>query len=387
MLRARRARLGLTLARLAELAGCTKSYLSFIETGRRLAPPGHELLLRLEAALGLRQSELVTAARWDSTPAEVRARLAELATRDAAARRLAQLLRAGEPTAAPGATATDVPAQPTPLPGLAQLAPRAPAPSPVSPPQPRPSDLLRAPAPRAPLASTSLSSSSASSSPSAPQPSRAPRPPALPGPPSLDDLYRSGELKRLIDAIAPLDPDEPSSIPDAARTDPQAALMDQGGAGARDHAPASAFRPPRALAPHLPVAVPLINSVAAGYPADFTDLGYPARVADQYVPAPDTSDPDAFAARVVGDSMAPDYREGDIVIFSPARPVKTGCDCFVRLEPDHQTTFKRIYFESAPDGSQLIRLQPLNSSYPPQLLPRESIAGLYAATSVTRAVG
>jgi phage repressor protein C with HTH and peptisase S24 domain len=64
-------------------------------------------------------------------------------------------------------------------------------------------------------------------------------------------------------------------------------------------------------------AVPVINKVAAGYPADFTDMSYPRGVADDYVGCPDVQDKDAFAARVHGDSMTPKYREGDIVIFSP----------------------------------------------------------------------
>src|SRR6185295_16344626 len=87
----------------------------------------------------------------------------------------------------------------------------------------------------------------------------------------------------------------------------------------------------------LPVQAPLINKVAAGYPTEFTDLGYPARVADEYVSAPGVTDADAFAARVVGDSMMPLYREGDIVVFSPERDTKDGDDCFVRLERDDET--------------------------------------------------
>ena len=134
----------------------------------------------------------------------------------------------------------------------------------------------------------------------------------------------------------------------------------------------------------LPLEVPVINNVAAGYPTDFSDLGYPARVADEYVRAPDIRDPDAFAARVVGDSMEPEYRAGDIVVFSPAREVVSGCDCFVRLEPDHETTFKRVYFEIMQDGTQLIRMQPINSKYPPRTLEREQVAGLYRAASVIR---
>jgi repressor LexA len=124
------------------------------------------------------------------------------------------------------------------------------------------------------------------------------------------------------------------------------------------------------------VSVPLINKVAAGYPRDFTDLSYPAKVADEYVACPDIADAQAFAARVCGESMMPDYREGDVVVFSPAAKVTDGSDCFVRLEPDHETTFKRIYFE--PEKQQ-IRLQPLNPKFPPRSVERVNVAGLYKA--------
>lgn len=137
---------------------------------------------------------------------------------------------------------------------------------------------------------------------------------------------------------------------------------------------------------NLGMDVPVINKVAAGYPREFTDLSYPARVADEYVRCPDLHDPDAFAARVVGDSMLPTYAEGDIVIFSPAKPVRSGTDCFARLEPDHETTFKRVYFEVDARGREMIRLQPLNSAYPPRLVEREGVAGLYAAVSVLRRI-
>lgn len=163
----------------------------------------------------------------------------------------------------------------------------------------------------------------------------------------LDDLYRSGELRRLVDQLA-------------------------------DDAP-------RPVA--LNAEIPLINKVAAGYPRDFTDLGYPARIADETIRCPDLADPDAFACRVVGDSMLPEYREGDIVVFSPVRDPKPGSDCFVRLEPDHESTFKRIYFETGPDGEELIRLQPINNAYPPRVVNREMVAGLYPAVSVMRSLG
>jgi len=187
---------------------------------------------------------------------------------------------------------------------------------------------------------------------------------------ALDALYASGELRRLVDQLSP----------DAGGS---------GGDGSNSASPAGDGKPSaRAVIPiTLTREVPLINKVAAGYPREFTDLGYPARIADEYVRCPDLEDPDAFAARVVGDSMSPNYIEGDIVVFSPLRPVKDGADCFARLEPDHETTFKRVYFETSAGGDALIRLQPLNSTYAPRTLAREMVAGLYAAVSVMRKVG
>ena len=125
-------------------------------------------------------------------------------------------------------------------------------------------------------------------------------------------------------------------------------------------------------------AVPVINRISAGYPKDFTDLSYPPRVADEYVGCPDVRDADAFAARVHGDSMTPKYREGDIVIFSPAAPPRDGDDCFVRFA-DGTTTFKRVFFESGDEGRGVIRLQPRNEKYRPQTIPSEDVSGLYKA--------
>ena len=147
----------------------------------------------------------------------------------------------------------------------------------------------------------------------------------------------------------------------------------------------------RAMAAQSPggQGIPVINKVAAGYPTEFTDLDYPRTIADDYIVCPDITDPDAFAARVVGDSMEPEYHEGDIVIFSPQLPTPSGADCFVRLERDNQTTFKRIYFEdegSNESPSAMIRLQPLNNAYAPRLVHREEVNGMYAAAYVMRKV-
>ncbi len=186
-----------------------------------------------------------------------------------------------------------------------------------------------------------------------------------------------------------------ASVPAALRGQMQA-LMEQsrllrgkrkrgGSADARENSDDVALRAMMSLG-----RIPVINKVAAGYPAEFTDLDYPASVADEYIACPDVSDPQAFAARVVGDSMEPDYKEGEIVVFSPALPTPSGSDCFVRLEKNNETTFKRVFFEGREGGDasdiEFVRLQPVNAEYPPTVVHREAITGLWAAAYVMRKV-
>ena len=123
--------------------------------------------------------------------------------------------------------------------------------------------------------------------------------------------------------------------------------------------------------------VPVINSVAAGYPRDFTDLDYPPHIADEYVRCPEVADAQAFAARVIGDSMAPKYREGDIVVFSPNTAAHDGQACFVRFADTGETAFKAVYLDDDDEG--MIRLQPLNPAHAAQRVSRDRINGLYPA--------
>lgn len=123
--------------------------------------------------------------------------------------------------------------------------------------------------------------------------------------------------------------------------------------------------------------VPIINRVTAGYPTDFNDLEYPVGVAEDYVRCPDLHDPNAFAVRVIGDSMEPRFHEGDIVVFSPAAEVHNGDDCFIRFTQPHETTFKRVFFEA----DKKIRLQPRNDQYSPTIIDGKRVDGIYRAVS------
>ena len=77
-LRRQRLRFGLTLDELAGRTGISKPYLSLIENGRVLNPPGDDKLRRLEQSLGFASGELVSQAHLQRTPRDVRAVLSKL---------------------------------------------------------------------------------------------------------------------------------------------------------------------------------------------------------------------------------------------------------------------------------------------------------------------
>lgn len=128
----------------------------------------------------------------------------------------------------------------------------------------------------------------------------------------------------------------------------------------------------RGLAAGAPV--PLVNTVLGGYPRHFADLDCPS-AAGEYVRCPDVHDPRAFAARVVGEAMEPNYREGDIVLFSPAAEPRSGDDCFIRFADGAATTFKRFY----QDDADTVRLQPLNARLPSTTHTSGEITGIWPA--------
>jgi repressor LexA len=127
--------------------------------------------------------------------------------------------------------------------------------------------------------------------------------------------------------------------------------------------------------------VPVINRVAAGKAEEYTDLDYPAGVAEEYVPAPEVAGApvkSAFALRVTGDSMMPEYAEGEIVIVGPGE-ARDGDDCVVRLGrgANFATTFKRVFFVREGEGVERVRLVALNVKYGERVVAAEEVTGIY----------
>lgn len=77
-----------------------------------------------------------------------------------------------------------------------------------------------------------------------------------------------------------------------------------------------------------------------------------------------------FGLRVKGNSMEPDYLDGDIIIFQKQDDCENGDDCVVMVN-GNDGTFKRVF-----KNENGIILQPLNNKYQPMIYSNEQIENL-----------
>jgi phage repressor protein C with HTH and peptisase S24 domain len=70
--------------------------------------------------------------------------------------------------------------------------------------------------------------------------------------------------------------------------------------------------------------VPLIGFAQAGHGGVFDDAGFPSGKGWDEIAAVAVNDEHAYALQVTGDSMKPAYRNGDVIIVSPAAQVRKG---------------------------------------------------------------
>ena len=70
--------------------------------------------------------------------------------------------------------------------------------------------------------------------------------------------------------------------------------------------------------------VPLLGFAEAGTGGYFDDGGFPVGRGWDEVGLPSVKDEHAYALKISGDSMKPAYRNGDVIVVSPAAPIRKG---------------------------------------------------------------
>ena len=105
--------------------------------------------------------------------------------------------------------------------------------------------------------------------------------------------------------------------------------------------------------------IPLIGFAQAGSEGYFDDGGYPVGGGWDEVTLPEIGDSNAYALEVSGESMEPVFRDGDMVIVSPAAPIRRGDRVVVRTLRGEVMT-KQLTRRSA----RRIELRSLNPAHP-----------------------
>jgi phage repressor protein C with HTH and peptisase S24 domain len=70
--------------------------------------------------------------------------------------------------------------------------------------------------------------------------------------------------------------------------------------------------------------VPLLGFAQAGASSHFDESGFPAGKSWDELALPSVDDEQAFALEISGDQMRPAYRDGDVIVVSPATPIRRG---------------------------------------------------------------
>ena len=115
-------------------------------------------------------------------------------------------------------------------------------------------------------------------------------------------------------------------------------------------------------------AVPLIGFAEAGSGGYFDDGGFPVGKGWDEIAFPAVNDEHAYALEISGDSMLPAYRDGDVIIVSPAAPVRRGDRVVVRTK-DGEVLAKELKRQT----KNSIELRSLNSDHGERTLSTQDV--------------
>jgi len=111
-------------------------------------------------------------------------------------------------------------------------------------------------------------------------------------------------------------------------------------------------------------AVPLLGFAEAGSGGFFDDGGFPVGKGWDEIAFPAVNDEHAYALEISGDSMMPAYRDGDVIIVSPAAPIRRG-DRVVAKTKNGEVMVKELKRRS----SKSVELKSINSEHPDRTIP------------------
>lgn len=117
-----------------------------------------------------------------------------------------------------------------------------------------------------------------------------------------------------------------------------------------------------------PPVIPLIGLAQAGSGGYFDDAGFPAGTGWDEISFPEVRDIHAYALEIAGDSMQPVYRDGDVVVVSPASEPRRG-DRVVLKTKEGEVLAKELVRKTA----RHIELRSLNPAHEDRQIPLDQV--------------
>jgi phage repressor protein C with HTH and peptisase S24 domain len=114
--------------------------------------------------------------------------------------------------------------------------------------------------------------------------------------------------------------------------------------------------------------VPVIGFAEAGAGGYFDDGGFPVGKGWDEIAFPSVNDEHAYALEISGDSMKPAYRDGDVIVVSPAAPVRKGDRVVVKTK-DGEVIVKELKRKT----TKHIELKSLNAEHRDRTLSASDI--------------
>ena len=115
--------------------------------------------------------------------------------------------------------------------------------------------------------------------------------------------------------------------------------------------------------------VPLLGLAQAGKAGTFDESGFPTGQSWEEIRFPAVNDDHAYALEISGDSMAPVYHEGTLIIVSPAASIRRG-DRVVVKTTDEEIMVKELRRRTA----KTIELQSIGSGQSERTLPVREVS-------------
>ena len=115
-------------------------------------------------------------------------------------------------------------------------------------------------------------------------------------------------------------------------------------------------------------AVPLIGFAEAGAGGYFDDGGFPVGKGWDEIAFPQVTDEHAYALEISGESMMPAYRDGDVIIVSPAAPVRRGDRVVVKTR-EGEVMAKELKRKTA----KTLELRSLNTAHGERTLSMDDV--------------